>query len=68
MDLKTCFEKITYCFAMLFYSLDCSVIGQALRYSIAMPYTSLGAYYFQPNDPFGFTNNQAALVEVKSAL
>lgn len=52
----------------LFLSLfTCSVFGQAVRYSIAMPYTSLGAYTSSQTDPFGFTNNQAALAQVKSA-
>ena len=32
-----------------------------------MPYVSLGAYSSRQQDPFGFTNNQAALAQVKNA-
>ena len=32
-----------------------------------MPYISLGAYSTKQSDPFSFTNNQAALAQVKSA-
>jgi hypothetical protein len=32
-----------------------------------MPYTSLGAYSVKQSDPFGFTNNQAALAQIKGA-
>lgn len=32
-----------------------------------MPYISLGAYTTKQTDPFGFTNNQAALAQVKTA-
>jgi hypothetical protein len=40
--------------------------SQSLRYSIAMPYTGLGAYSQQHNDVFSFTGNQAALAQQKS--
>ncbi len=40
---------------------------QALRYSVSMPYTSLGAYSTRQTDPFAFTNNQAALAQIKNA-
>jgi hypothetical protein len=32
-----------------------------------MPYISLGAYTVKQTDPFGFTNNQAALAQIKTA-
>lgn len=38
--------------------------AQTLRYSVSMPYTSLGAYSTRQTDPFAFTNNQAALAQV----
>ncbi len=40
--------------------------AQSLRYSISMPYISLGAYSTKQTDPFGFTANQAALAQVKT--
>lgn len=42
-------------------------VAQSLRYSISMPYISLGAYTTKQTDPFSFTNNQAALAQIKSA-
>ena len=42
-----------------------SIRAQSLRYPIALPYTSLGAYSKQGPDPFSFTVNQAALAPVK---
>lgn len=41
--------------------------AQAVRYSISMPYLSIGAYSTKQIDPFSFTNNQAALAQVKGA-
>jgi hypothetical protein len=41
--------------------------AQSLRYSIALPYTSLSAYSKQQVDAFSFTGNQAALAAVKQA-
>ena len=41
--------------------------SQSLRYSVSMPYISLGAYSQQQNDVFSFVNNQAALAGVKTA-
>lgn len=41
--------------------------SQSLRYSVSLPYTSLGAYSTRQVDPFGFTSNQASLAQVKSA-
>ena len=40
--------------------------SQSLRYSVSMPYISLGAYSQQQNDVFSFVNNQAALAGVKT--
>ncbi|HSN62312.1 MAG TPA: hypothetical protein VLR49_15345 [Ferruginibacter sp.] len=40
--------------------------SQTLRYSVSMPYVSLGAYSTKQSDPFAFTNNQAALAQVKT--
>ena len=37
------------------------LIAQSLRYSIALPYTSLSGYSNKQNDAFSFTSNQAAL-------
>jgi len=59
---------ITHAFLFLLFNLTAHhLYSQALRYSITMPYTSLGAYSSKQNDPFGFTNNQAALAQVKAA-
>lgn len=41
--------------------------SQTLRYSVSMPYTSLGAYSTRQTDPFAFTNNQAALAQIKNS-
>lgn len=41
--------------------------AQSLRYSVSMPYLSLGAYSKKQADVFSFTNNQAALASVESA-
>jgi hypothetical protein len=40
--------------------------SQSLRYSVSMPYISLGAYSNKQQDVFSFMNNQAALAGVKS--
>lgn len=52
-----------------FFSIFISFVSgaQSLRYSISMPYLSLGAYTTKQIDPFSFTGNQAALAQVKSA-
>ncbi len=62
--MRNIFAPVILLLAVTFYT-D-GLHGQALRYSIAMPYTSLGAYTSKQIDPFGFTNNQAALAQVKS--
>lgn len=41
--------------------------SQSLRQPIAAPYLGLGAYSKYQNDVFSFTNNQAALAQVKEA-
>lgn len=41
--------------------------AQSLRYSVGMPYISLGAYSTKQLDPFSFTGNQAALAQIKTA-
>ena len=41
--------------------------AQSLRYSVSMPYLSLGSYSKQQADVFSFTNNQASLASVRSA-
>jgi hypothetical protein len=41
------------------------LLAQSLRQPVAAPYIGLGAYSTQQNDVFSFTNNQAALAEVK---
>ncbi len=40
--------------------------AQSLRYSVALPYISLGAYTTKQLDAFSFTGNQAALAKVKT--
>ena len=42
-------------------------IAQSLRYSVSMPYLSLGAYSKKQADVFSFTNNQGALASIKHA-
>jgi hypothetical protein len=51
---------------LLFTSIAVPSFAQSLRYSISMPYISLGAYSTKQTDPFGFTANQAALAQVKT--
>lgn len=57
--------------ALLLWAFLCisnsNVYSQSLRYSLSMPYLSLGAYSTKQVDPFSFTNNQAALAQVKTA-
>ena len=43
-----------------------NVNAQSLRYSVALPYISLGAYTTKQIDAFSFVGNQAALARVKS--
>ncbi|MBC7535489.1 MAG: hypothetical protein H7258_07345 [Ferruginibacter sp.] len=43
-----------------------SSFSQSLRYTVSMPYVSLGAYSQKQNDVFSFTNNQAALAQQKN--
>lgn len=43
------------------------VSAQSLRYTLALPYTSLSAYSNKQNDPLSFTGNQAALAQTKNA-
>jgi len=43
------------------------VFSQALRQPVSAVYVGLGAYSTQQNDVFSFTNNQAALGQLKSA-
>jgi hypothetical protein len=61
-------NKIPYVllWALLFF-FNSKTFSQSLRYSISMPYVSLGAYSTKQLDPFSFTNNQAALAQVKTA-
>lgn len=41
--------------------------AQSLRQPVAAPYMGLGAYSAEQNDVFSFTNNQAALAQIKEA-
>ena len=50
-----------------FNTLAFYAFSQTVRYSISMPYVSIGAYSSKQQDPFAFTNNQAALSQVKKA-
>jgi hypothetical protein len=43
------------------------LLAQSLRQPVAAPYIGLGAYSTEQNDVFSFTNNQAALAQVKEA-
>ncbi|MEJ7625344.1 MAG: hypothetical protein WKF35_00660 [Ferruginibacter sp.] len=52
---------------LLSFFLSLQAVSQSLRYSVSMPYISLGAYSNKQADVFSFTNNQAALAQVKSA-
>ncbi|MBK9959015.1 MAG: hypothetical protein IPP11_10580 [Chitinophagaceae bacterium] len=56
----------------IFFSLLCLAVlqqlnAQSLRYSLSMPYVSLGAYSSRQQDVFSFTSNQAALAGAKFA-
>ena len=60
--------KLPVVLLCVYLCLFCSkAFTQSLRYSISMPYISLGAYTTKQTDPFSFTNNQAALAQVKSS-
>lgn len=50
-----------------FNTLAFYAFSQTVRYSISLPYVSIGAYSSKQQDPFAFTNNQAALAQVKKA-
>ena len=52
---------------LLLLALSHTSKAQSLRYSVSMPYLSLGAYSTQQTDPFAFTNNQAALASLKQS-
>lgn len=59
--------RIHWLFSLfLLLILWCTSFSQTLRYSLSMPYISLGAYSSNQNDPFAFTNNQAALGREKA--
>jgi hypothetical protein len=58
---------LALCFFSFFNFLSVYSIAQTLRYSFSNPYVSLGAYSGKQQDPFAFTNNQAALAQVKNA-
>ncbi len=52
-------------FAAFFFSVFLvPVFGQSLRYAMSMPYIRLGAFSNKPQEPFGFTANQAALARM----
>ena len=56
-------------FLLIIFSILTTCTGiqsQSLRYSVAMPYISLGAYTTKQLDAFSFVGNQAALAQVKS--
>ena len=52
---------------LLFLSIHFLINGQTVRRPVAAVYTGLGAYSMNHTDVFSFTNNQAALAQVKSA-
>jgi len=49
---------------MLLFSLN--AVSQSLRYTVSMPYVSLGTYSSNQKDVFAFSNNQAALAGIES--
>ena len=59
--------KVLITFTFVCYSIINCAIAQSLRYSIALPYTSLSAYSNQQKDVLSFTGNQAALANVSQA-
>jgi hypothetical protein len=64
--LKTFLKALFYCTLLCFGIINC-LTAQSLRYSVALPYTSLAAYSTQQKDPLSFTANQAALAAIKQA-
>ena len=56
---------------IIILSLFCIVtqfsVAQSLRYTVSMPYITLGAYSNRQSDAFSFTGNQAALARQKNA-
>jgi hypothetical protein len=65
---KTWLTLRKFLFPILMLLLSSSItIAQSLRYSIGMPYVSLGAYSTKQLNPFSFTSNQAALAQIKNA-
>ncbi len=61
-------KRLIPVFSLVFFSVlyIFPAAAQSLRYSISMPYLSLGAYTTKQQDPFSFTGNQAALAQVRS--
>ena len=59
-------RKLIIFLLIITYSICQQSFAQSLRYSISMPYTSLGAYSTKQADVFSFGNNQAALASVKT--
>jgi hypothetical protein len=64
---KTLLIKRSALFALIFWAVMFSARSQSLRYSVALPYTGLGAYSMQHHDVFSFTGNQAVLAQQKKA-
>lgn len=58
-------NKILISFLLLVFVCN-KTKAQSLRYSVALPYISLGAYTTKQIDAFSFTGNQAALAKVKN--
>ncbi len=63
---QTVLRKHIFLFLVLCCFLGLHTIAQSLRYSLSMPYISLGAYSKEQVDVFSFTNNQASLASMKS--
>lgn len=59
-------RKLIVIVPLLFCLLTQYSFSQSLRYSVSMPYISLGAYSQKQNDVFSFTGNQAALAQQKN--
>jgi hypothetical protein len=56
-----------FAITLIGFGVSNAIVGQSIRYSVALPYIGLGAYSTQQNDPLSFTANQAALAKIKQA-
>lgn len=59
--------KKQFAITLIGFGIFNAIMGQSIRYSVALPYIGLGAYSTQQNNPLSFTANQAALAKIKQA-